>query len=74
MAGDTDSFLNLIQTNEIELLNIAGGIPENGFGEVLKIIEYEYPTNAFVFSSESELFVIERELFWDDKFVSNSAT
>jgi hypothetical protein len=71
ISPETDSFLTSIHCNEIELLNMAGGIPEPGTNEILHTAEYAANTNSVVFSSESELFFAERELFWSDKFIDN---
>jgi hypothetical protein len=71
VSPDADSFLNLIHANEIELLNLSGGIPQNGINEILHVVEYDNLTNSFIFSSECELFEIERELFWNERFIDN---
>src|SRR5215211_2568695 len=71
ISYEADLFLTSIHCNEIELLNIAGGIPENGINDILHSIKYDDNTNSLVFSSESDLFVIERELLWSDKFIDN---
>lgn len=71
ISHDAEEFLISIHCNEIELLNLAGGIPESGTNDILHSGNYIDTTNSLLFSSESELFVIERQLFWDDKFVDN---
>jgi hypothetical protein len=71
VSYQAEDFLISIYSNEIETLNIAGGIPENGTNDILHSADYLNNTNSLFFSSESELFVIEREVFWDDKFIDN---
>ncbi len=71
ISYDAEQHLTSILCNEIELLNLAGGIPGNGINDILQSVEYTDINNSLSFSSESKLFVIERELFWDNKFIDN---
>ncbi len=65
-----DDYLVLIHCNEIELLNLAGGIPQDDAIEMLHSVDYDFLSNAVTFSTESEMFN-ERLLFWNDKFIDN---
>jgi len=66
-----DDYLVLIQCNEVELLNLAGGIPQDEPFTILLSAEYDFDANSIYFSSESSFFFNERLLFWNDKFIDN---
>ncbi len=66
-----DDYLVLIHCNEIELLNLAGGIPQDEAINILHSIDFDFNSNAVSFSSDSPIFYNERLLFWNDKFIDN---
>lgn len=71
ISPEADDFLTAILCNEIELLNITGGIPEQSIDIIHHVIDYNTDTTSLIFSTQSKWFVAERELFWNDKLIDN---
>jgi hypothetical protein len=71
ISEEADLFLTSKYLNEVELLNLAGGVPTRDLDEILQVAEYDDSTQSLFFSSESDFFTAERELFWEDGFIDN---
>ncbi len=69
---DADDFMVVMKSNEIEALNLCGGIPWDGLESILFSADYDYPSKSLYVSRESELFEANRSLYWNDRFIDNT--